>query len=107
MQHKWMSAAVATGTLLLGPGGVAHADGAQLFVEKTCTACHGKDARTPLMPEYPKIAGQNAKYTERQMLDIKSGARANANSAAMAGIMVIVTEADIKELADYLSKLQP
>jgi cytochrome c len=59
------------------------------------------------MPEYPKIAGQNAKYIERQMLDIKSGARANGNSAAMQGIMVIVSEADIKELADYLSKLQP
>ena len=26
-----------------------------------------------LLPEYPKIAGQNAKYAERQMLDIKSG----------------------------------
>ena len=87
--------------------GLAFADGAALYAEKTCTACHGKDARTPLMPEYPKIAGQNAKYTERQMLDIKSGARANGNSAAMAGIMVIVSEADIKELADYLSKLQP
>ncbi|MFO1400643.1 MAG: c-type cytochrome [Steroidobacteraceae bacterium] len=107
MQHKWMTTALAAGTLVLALSGVARADGAQLFVEKTCTACHGKDARTPLMPEYPKIAGQNAKYIERQMLDIKSGARANGNSAAMAGIMVIVTEADIKELADYLSKLQP
>jgi hypothetical protein len=31
------------------------------------------------MPEYPKLAGQNAKYAEQQMLDIKSGARANGN----------------------------
>ena len=63
--------------------------------------------KTPLMPEYPKIAGQNAQYLERQMLDIKSGARANGNSAAMQGVMGIVTEADIKELAEYISTLKP
>ncbi|MFO1427481.1 MAG: c-type cytochrome [Steroidobacteraceae bacterium] len=80
--------------------GVALADGAKLYQQKTCLACHGKDARTPLLPEYPKIAGQNAKYAERQMLDIKSGARSSiGNSAAMKGVMGIVSTAEIKELA--------
>ena len=85
----------------------ALADGKALYLEKTCIACHGKDAKKPLTPEYPKLAGQNAKYAERQMLDIKSGARANGNSAAMQGVMGIVTEADIKELAEYISTLKP
>jgi cytochrome c len=107
MQPRCMIAATGATLLALALSGVARADGAQLFVEKTCTACHGKDGKTPLLPEYPKIAGQNAKYIERQMLDIKSGARANGNANAMQGIMVIVSEADIKELADYVSKLQP
>lgn len=87
--------------------GLAFADGAALYAEKTCVACHGKDANTPLMPDYPKIAGQNAKYIEKQMVDIKSGARANGNSAAMKGVMVLVSDDDIKQLADYLSKLKP
>ena len=87
--------------------GVALADGAKLYQQKTCLACHGKDAKTPLLPEYPKIAGQNAKYAERQMLDIKSGARANGNSAAMKGIMGIVSAAEIKELAAYVATLKP
>lgn len=87
--------------------GLAFADGAALYAEKTCTACHGKDAKTPLMPDYPKIAGQNAKYIEKQMIDIKSGARANGNSAAMKGVMVLVSADEIKQLADYLSKLKP
>lgn len=82
-------------------------DGAKLFVEKTCTACHGKDGKKPLMPDYPKIAGQNVKYIEKQMTDIKSGARANGNSAAMKGVMVIVSDEDIKDLAAYVSKLKP
>ncbi|OIP06541.1 MAG: cytochrome C [Betaproteobacteria bacterium CG2_30_59_46] len=82
-------------------------DGAKLFAEKTCTACHGKDGKTPLLPDYPKIAGQNKAYIEKQMHDIKSGARANGNAAAMKGVMVIVSEADIKVLAEYVSKLKP
>ena len=86
--------------------GVALADGAKLYNEKTCTACHGKDGKKPLMPDYPKIAGQNAKYIEKQMLDIKSGARANGNSAAMKGVMEIVSEAEIKEIAEYVSKMK-
>ncbi len=82
------------------------ADGKALYLEKTCIACHGKDAKKPLTPEYPKLAGQNAKYAEKQMLDIKSGARANGNSAAMKGVMHLVSDEEIKELAKYLSEIK-
>ena len=82
------------------------ADGKALYMEKTCIACHGKDAKKPLTPEYPKLAGQNAKYAERQMLDIKSGARTNGNSAAMKGVMHLVSDEEIKELAKYLSEIK-
>ncbi len=84
----------------------ALADGKALYLEKTCVACHGKDAKKPLTPEYPKLAGQNAKYAERQMLDIKSGARANGNTAAMKGVMHLVSDEEIKELAKYLSEIK-
>jgi cytochrome c len=82
------------------------ADGAKLYMEKTCVACHGKDAKTPLTPQYPKIAGQNAAYAEQQMKDIKSGARNNGQTAAMKGVMHLVSDAEIKALADWLSKLK-
>jgi cytochrome c len=84
----------------------AMADGKALYLEKTCVACHGKDAKKPLTPEYPKLAGQNAKYAENQMLDIKSGKRANGNTAAMKGVMHLVSDAEIKELAKYLSEIK-
>jgi len=104
MHFRWIAPAA---VLALTLGGAALADdGAALYASKTCAACHGKDAKTPLMPDYPKIAGQNAAYAEKQMLDIKSGVRANGNSAAMKGVMSIVTEADIKTLARYLSTLE-
>jgi cytochrome c len=82
-------------------------DGAALYQSKTCWSCHGKDAKTPLLPEYPKIAGQSAKYAEQQMLDIKSGARSNGNTAAMKAIMVIVNDKEIKAIAEYLAKVKP
>ena len=59
------------------------ADGKALYLEKTCIACHGKDAKKPLTPEYPRLAGQNAKYAENQMKDIKSGARANSEELSL------------------------
>jgi cytochrome c len=82
------------------------ADGAKLYAEKTCTACHGKDGNKPLLPDYPKIAGQNKAYLEKQMKDIKSGARANGNSAAMKGVMVIVSDEEIKALAEFVSQMK-
>ena len=99
-------------SLTLAVAGLAFAgnalalDGAKLYLEKTCVACHGKDAKKPLTPDYPKLAGQNAKYAEKQMQDIKSGARANGNSAAMKGVMHLVNDEEIAALADYLSKIK-
>ena len=84
----------------------AAADGAALYKDKTCNACHGPKGDKPLMPNYPKVAGQNAAYAEQQMKDIKSGARANGQTAAMKGVMHLVNDEEIKVLADYLSKLK-
>lgn len=98
--------AVALSTVMIS-GHVQAADGKTLYAEKTCSACHGPAGNKTLMPDYPKIAGQNVKYIEKQMLDIKSGARANGNSAAMKGVMVIVSEEEIKAIAEYVAKLKP
>jgi cytochrome c len=83
------------------------ADGAALYAEKTCSACHGKDGKKTLLPDYPKIAGQNKAYVLKQMMDIKSGARANGNSAAMKGVMSIVNDDEIKALAEFVSQMKP
>lgn len=82
-------------------------DGAKLFSEKTCNACHGPEGKKPIMPNYPKVAGQNTAYALQQMQDIKSGARANGQSAAMKGVMHLVNDAEMKAIAEYLSKVKP
>ncbi|MBW9259822.1 MAG: cytochrome c [Candidatus Thiodiazotropha sp. (ex. Lucinisca nassula)] len=81
------------------------ADGAELYKTKTCWSCHGKDAQSPIMPIYPKLAGQNADYAYNQMKDIKSGVRSNGQSAAMKGVMGLVNDEEMRAIADWLSTL--
>ena len=95
-------------SLMLASGiatNVQAADGAELYKTKTCWSCHGKDAQTPIMPIYPKLAGQNADYAFNQMKDIKSGVRSNGQSAAMKGVMGLVSEEEMRVIADWLSTL--
>lgn len=72
-----------------------------------CLACHGKDGKTTIMPQYPKLAGQNEAYLLQQMKDIKSGARNNGMTAAMKGVMHMVNEEEMAAIAKHLSTLQP
>ncbi|MDR3086602.1 MAG: cytochrome c [Azoarcus sp.] len=88
------------------PAAIAAPDGAVLYTEKTCIACHGAQGNKPLLPNYPKIGGQRAAYTEQQMHDIKSGARANGQTAAMKGIMHLVNDEEIKTLSVWLETLK-
>jgi len=67
--------------------------------EKTavCTACHGADGNSAAAT-FPKLAGQNARYLEKQMLDIKEGRR---NVALMTGLLNGWSDQDIKNVAEY------
>jgi cytochrome c len=94
--------------LLLSTGTIAAGaqDGPTLYVEKTCASCHGQDANTPILPVYPKLAGQSADYPFQQLQDIKSNVRKNSMTAAMAGIMQNVSEEEMRILSDWLAGLK-
>ena len=107
LQIKYVSLAAAAAVLIVGfTGSPAIADGAKVYKAKTCWACHGKDAKTPIMPAYPALAGQNAEYSFNQMKDIKSGIRNNGQAAAMKGVMGLVSEAEMRAIADWLATLK-
>ena len=109
MTHSVIKAVISATALLLAlsPAAVLSADGEKLYQTKTCSTCHGKDGKTPIMPVYPNIAGQNKEYTLQQMIDIKSGARSNGQSAAMKGVMHMVSEEEMKALAEYIATMAP
>jgi len=108
-----VSAAILTAALSLGAAvesGAADGeplDGATLYQTRTCIACHGADGKTTILPDYPKLAGQNEAYLLLQMKDIKSGARTNSNTPAMRGVMHLVDDEEMKALARYIAGLAP
>ncbi len=65
-----------------------------------CTACHGADGNSAA-PNFPKLAGQNAKYTYKQLMDMKSGRRVNP---MMIGLVADKTEQDFANLAVYYAQ---
>ena len=67
-----------------------------------CMGCHGPSG-AGVLPAFPRLAGQHAAYIESQLLAFKSGARADP---IMNPIAFPLSEAQIKQLALYLSALQ-
>lgn len=60
-----------------------------------CAACHGVDGNSGI-PANPKIAQQHPEYLIKQLLEFKSGTRANPIMQAMAAPL---TEADMKNVS--------
>ncbi len=84
-------------------GIVLAADGGALYASKGCVSCHGEAGKKPIAPNFPKLAGQNEAYLLQQMKDIKSGARANGQSAMMKGIVANVSDEEFAAIAKWLS----
>lgn len=90
--------------LMAGGGSVqAAGNGEALYQSRACQACHGLPGRDPLMPSYPRLAGQNAQYLYQQMLDIRDGKRTNSMSAAMRATVSRVSDAEFQALAHWLA----
>ena len=68
-----------------------------------CTSCHGP-AGNSVNPEWPKLAGQHAKYTAKQIHDFKAGA--TRSDALMAPMIAGLSDQDIEDIAAYYS-VQP
>jgi cytochrome c553 len=72
-------------------------------VNDTCFICHGAKGNS-LHQGYPSLAGQPAAYLETQLHNFASGARRNPN---MGPLSMTMDNAQIKDLADYFSKVPP
>ncbi len=68
-----------------------------------CGACHGADGNS-MVPNFPKLAGQNEAYLVKQITDIKAGAR---EVPQMIGIVPGLSDQDIADLAAYFAKQAP
>lgn len=96
----------ATTLVALALSGTAAADGAAIYSAKGCIGCHGAEGKAPIMPLYPKLAGQNKDYTAAQIKDIRDGKRTNGMSAAMMATVAGMSDADVDAVADYLANIK-
>ena len=101
MKNKLIATLVAAGLMLSAGSVFASADAAngESIAGAKCAACHGSDGNSP-SPMFPKIAGLGAKYTLKQLVDIKSGERAIPE---MDGLLDDLSDPDLQDLAAYFA----
>lgn len=70
------------------------------IASQVCLACHGLDGNgtEPINPEFPKLAGKQAEYLNKQLKDFKTGKRKND---VMAGMVASLTPEDMANLSLY------
>jgi len=87
-------AALCQGALAASPAELARAE--EIVMGK-CFICHGAEGESS-SPVFPRLAGQHAAYTARQLADYKSGKRV---SSAMRPMVEDLTPADFKALGAW------
>lgn len=85
----------------------ASAKVAELLNKGSCIACHGDNFNKPIDPSYPKVGGQPADYIFVALKSYKTEGAATWGRAngIMGGIAKQFSNAELKELAGYVSRL--
>ncbi len=97
------------GAMILALSGLVSftANAADIEAGKTksavCAACHGADGNSS-NAAWPSLAGQHASYIYKQLKDFKEGRR---NDATMTGMVALLNDADMKNIAAYFESQQP
>ncbi|MBU3539280.1 c-type cytochrome [Polynucleobacter sp. UK-Gri1-W3] len=109
-----MKFALITAVLLSSIGFVnvanaASVDKGMALVEKAnCASCHGAGLNAPILPAYPKLAGQHADYIYYALKAYKVGngnPQYGRNNAIMASQVQVFTGADLQDIAAYVASL--
>ena len=103
MKNKTVSIASALLVASLAAAAADDAARAEQIVQGKCFICHGADGESS-SPLFPRLAGQHARYIERQLADYQSGKRA---SSTMKPMVEDLSAADFKALGAYFESRKP
>ena len=101
----------ASGVVAGAPAPGKAADGSskamELVTKGACTSCHGDSFSKPIDPTYPKIAGQHSDYlfVALKAYKTESNPMIGRGNAIMGGVAKQFTNAELKELANYIGSL--
>ena len=89
------------------PANVASAEVQALLNKANCASCHGANFSKPIDPSYPKLAGQHADYlfVALKAYKVENNPKVGRANAIMAGMAKQYTNAELKQLASYLSSV--
>lgn len=81
---------------------------AALLAKASCASCHGADFSKPIDPSYPKLGGQHADYlfVALKAYKIDNNPKVGRSNAIMAGIARQYSNAELKQLANYLASVE-
>jgi cytochrome c553 len=93
---------VADSALPVPPAAVA-----ELLTKGACASCHGANYNKPVVPAYPKLAGQHADYlfATLRAYGTEGNPQVGRANAVMSGQVKQFKRAELKAMADYLSTL--
>ena len=79
----------------------------ELVTKGACASCHGDSFSKPIDPSYPKIAGQHSDYLFVALKSYKTegNPQVGRGNAIMGGIAKQFSNAELKELANYMGRL--
>jgi len=79
---------------------------AELLAKGACASCHGANYNKPMVPGYPKIAGQYKDYLYIALKSYKVDNQATwgRNNGVMGGIAKQFTLAELKEISAYIAQ---
>jgi cytochrome c553 len=78
-----------------------------LLNKVNCASCHGANFSKPIDPSYPKLAGQHADYlfVALKAYKTENNPKVGRGNAIMASMAKQYTNAELKQLAGYLSSV--
>jgi len=86
-------------------GGQIYRGGNKASGVPACTGCHGPAGMGNPLAKFPRISGQHADYTKKQLTDFRSGSRANDANTMMRGVAGAMTDAEIVAVSQYIQGL--
>ena len=109
MKFALITVALFTSIGIFNVANAASVDKGQALVEKAnCASCHGAGLNAPILPVYPKLAGQHADYVYYALKAYKVGnsnAQFGRNNAVMGSQVQNFSDADMQDIAAYVASL--
>lgn len=109
MKVALITAVLLSSICLVNVANAANVDKGQALVEKAnCASCHGAGLNAPILPSYPKLAGQYADYLYYALKAYQVGnlnAQYGRNNAVMSSQVQAFSKADLQDMSAYIASL--